>query len=76
VPGGRPSELGVEAALPSICEYAMKLPKVPWKNMAAIGDIQNSVRQDQAHAPPPSAPRTVTRNARRQSPHRRKSACV
>ncbi|HEL3169642.1 TPA: hypothetical protein UMF63_000730 [Stenotrophomonas maltophilia] len=28
----------------------MKLPKVPWKNMAAIGDSQNSVHQDQAHA--------------------------
>ncbi len=75
MPGGRPSALGEALAPPPICEYAMKLPKVPWKNMAAIGDIQNSVRQDQAHAPP-SAPRTVTRNARRQSPHRRKSACV
>lgn len=37
VPGGLPSALGAAPAPPLICEYAMKLPSVPWKKNAAIG---------------------------------------
>jgi len=37
-PGGWPFGPGeAGTALPPICEYAMKLPNVLWKNVAAIG---------------------------------------
>ena len=37
-PGGWPWGPGAACpALPPICEYAMKLPNVPWKKNAAIG---------------------------------------